>query len=155
MNDVNNVIATLTTIGVILTAVAGAITGILAVFGKLTEVWNTIVKPFWSKVLKPCVKILIFMGTQVVPNGIIVWTVLYRAAENSNRLTEPSVFLSLIAQATIFISLYAIVWGMWLFPWLQPLLVMQKRKAQQLSSSSQPNAKNKQKSDIETPSEYQ
>ena len=135
--------------------IALILTAILTLFGKLGETWNKILKPLWYKILKPSIKLLAFLGTQIIPNGIIVWILLYSAAGNSIRLAEPQVFLSLITQATVAVSLYAIVWGIWLCPWLRPLLVNQKRSAQQSSGSNQLDADKKQESDIESPSEYQ
>jgi len=106
-------------------------------------------KSVWNRILKPSFKLLVFLGTLVVPNGVIVWLFLYRAAENPNRLAEPPVFLSLIAQATIVISLYTVIWGMWLYPRLRPLLLGQKQSVQQSSGSSQARADSAQKLNIE------
>jgi len=49
-----------------------------------------------------------------------VWFFMYLAAENSNRIKESAVFLSLIAQSTAIISLYVFAWGAWLYPKLKP-----------------------------------
>lgn len=152
MMDLNNILQILKIIGAILVALATIITATLTIYKGWIWVCNTIVKPFWNKVLKPCVKILIFVGTQVIPISIIVWIMLYVAATNSDRLTEPSVFLSLIVQATMLISLYSIGWGMWIWPFLlQPLFVKQKRNVQQLSSNQQ-DSDNGQEPSIESPS---
>lgn len=134
---------TLQDIIVILTAVTAVIAGILKLFGKLTEAWNTILKPVWNMILKPLLKLLIFLGTVVVPTGIILWLFMELAAKNHSRLGEQLVFLSLVSQPTVLISLYALFWGMWLYPRLRPLFGKQDRVAKHLLSDSNESSKQK------------
>jgi hypothetical protein len=101
MTNWDEIAKTLEGIAKVIGGVALILTTILTLSGKLGEIWNRILKPLWNKILKPSMKLLAFLGTQIIPNGIIVWLLLYVAAKNSNRLMEPLVFLSLIAQATI------------------------------------------------------
>jgi hypothetical protein len=135
MTTLQDIIEILKKITTLITGILALIVSILALFGKLTEVWNTI--------RKPLLKLLIFSGTVVAPNGIILWFFMDLAAQNHSRLGERLVFLSLVAQPTLFISLYAFCWGKWLYPWLRPLFGKQDRVAKQLPSDSHENSKQK------------
>ncbi len=72
-------------------------------------------------ILKKCLKYLAMIATQIAPIGMVIWYFMYKAAENSNRLTELVVFLLLIAESTILISLYEVIWGVWFLPKLKPV----------------------------------
>ena len=74
------------------------------------------------KVLKPFIVCVLFLATVIIPAGSIAWFFMYLAAENSNRIKESVVFLSLVAQSTAAVSRYAFFWGMWLYPRLKPRL---------------------------------
>jgi hypothetical protein len=62
------------------------------------------------KILKPFLLFLLFLATVLIPNGAIIWLLMYATAENANRITEPETFLSLVAQATAVVSIYTFVW---------------------------------------------
>jgi hypothetical protein len=76
----------------------------------------------WEKLIYPLLKRMLFFLTQALPNGLIVWWVLYWAAEHPARLTEPGVFLSLLGQATLLASIYGIFWGMVVYPSVKCLI---------------------------------
>jgi hypothetical protein len=95
MTNLDNILKTLAIITAIVVAIGGLLAAILEVLGKLKQVWE---------ILKPSIKYLAFLGSQIIPNGAIMWIFLYRAAENSNRLAEPQVFLLLVGEATIVLS---------------------------------------------------
>ncbi len=82
------------------------------------------------KKLMPAIKILVFLATQIIPNGIIVWAWLYVAADYADRLTEPGVFLSLVGQEVTLIVSYNLIWGIWLYPKLKILLLTNKKESE-------------------------
>ncbi len=62
--------------------------------------------------------------TIIIPQGFLIWSLVHLAAENSDRLAEPAIFLRLIGWYTAFVSLYTLVWtycwGRWVYPRLRP-----------------------------------
>ncbi len=76
----------------------------------------------WEKLIFPIIKRLLFFATHAIPDGLIVWWILYWAAQHPSRLTEPGVFLSLLGQATLYISVYGIFWGVWIYPKIKGLV---------------------------------
>ena len=99
-------------------AVVGAVTALIIAILALHK--NVI--EFWNKILLPLAKFLAFLGILVIPIGVIVWFFFDLAARNSNRLEEHIVFLALIAQVTVAVSVYALFWGIWVYPRLRFLL---------------------------------
>ncbi len=95
-----------------LVAVAGLLKAIVEVLKALKEL----------KLSTKFLKYLVVTATQIVPTGIVIWYFMYWAAENSGRLTEPVVFLLLVAELTLLISLYELLWGVWFYPGLKSLL---------------------------------
>ena len=93
------------------------------------------------QLLKPALLIVLLAATVVVPNGGIIWFLMYKAAQNSDRIGEPAVFLSLVAQSTIVISIYTVVWGTLLYPkypsQLRPYFMKQSQTTPQPSDGGQ------------------
>jgi hypothetical protein len=104
---------------------------IVAILGAIAALLKRI------KVLKPLIVCVLFLATVVIPAGSIAWFFMYLAAENSSRITEPAVFLSLVAQSTAAVSLYAFFWGMWLYPRLKPWFRNQVRSILKSSEEDQ------------------
>ncbi len=134
------------------------ITAFLVAVAALLKAIVEIVKAL--KELKPStkyLKYLVIIATQIVPVGVVIWYFMYWAAENSGRLTEPVVFLLLVAESTMLISLYEFIWGVWFYPRLKSLPVKREQNEPQLPLVSQPSTDNKQEPNIESPSseEYQ
>lgn len=96
------------------------------------------------KFLKPLLALIVFLGTIIIPNGLLVWLWLYVAGMNSNRIGETRVFLSLITQLTAAVSVYTFCWGKWLYPKLNPWLKGQLRNTKP-SSSRQENKQKREK----------
>ncbi len=96
-----------------LVAVAGLLKAIVEVL-KVVEKWKLSTKHLTY---------LVVIATQIFPTGMVIWYFMYWAAENSGRLTEPVVFLLLVAELTILVSLYELLWGVWFYPRLKSLLV--------------------------------
>ena len=106
INNMDGINELLQTIGVFL----GALVMVLSALWKLV------------KSLKPAINFLAFLGTQIIPNGFIVWFWLYHSALNANRLTEPVVFLSLVGEELAALVIYNLFWGIWLYPRIKFLL---------------------------------
>jgi hypothetical protein len=111
--------------------VKGILLVIVAILGALAALFEKL------KVLKPLIVCVLFLATVIVPAGSMAWFFTYLAAENSNRIKEPVVFLSLVAQSTAAVSLYAFFWGMWLYPRLKPWFRNQVRSVPQPSEEGQ------------------
>jgi len=121
----------------ILAAITAVLGALLALFGRLGEVRERILKPTWNKLRKPLLILLILLATVVMPNGFMVWLVMYVTAQNTDRVREPTVFLSLTLELTAALSLYTIFWGLWLYPKLRPWLRPQMRNVTELSADEQ------------------
>lgn len=95
------------------------------------------------KRILPVVKLLAFLATQLIPNGVIVWAYLYIAANHADRLTEPNVFLSLAGQEFAIIVIYNFIWGIWLYPALKRWLFKEKseEKPVDVNNSKRPKGK--------------
>ena len=79
-------------------------------------------------------RFLVFLAILTVPNLLIIWSALYVAALNHDRLWEAGVFLALVAQVTVAVSLYTFLWGVWLYPKLRLLVKKPKRSTQGISA---------------------
>ena len=106
INNMDSINELLQKVGVFLVAVSAA----------LSALWQLV------KSLKPAINFLAFLGTQILPNGFIVWFWLYHSALNANRLTEPAVFLSLVGEELVLLVIYNLFWGIWLYPRIKFLL---------------------------------
>lgn len=85
------------------------------------------------RLLRPYLALIIFLGTIVIPNSLIVWYGLYIAAINSSRMGEAGVFFLLAAQLTAATSIYTFFWGKWFYPSLSSWL---KRQFKEIKSPS-------------------
>ena len=131
-----------------LTAIALAIGTLLAavlfMLGKLGETWRRIIKPLWNKIIKPFLKIMMVSATLMIPNGFMVGFVMYKVAmyyweirSLDYIITNPVVFVVLVVSQTVLASLYSFVWGILLYPKMQPWVYPRKSKAQQSPVSQQ------------------
>jgi hypothetical protein len=112
MENMDKITELLKKIGELLLVISGAL-GVLGQF---------------FKKLMPAIKFLTFLATQIIPNGIILWGFLYIAASNADRLTEPNVFLSIVGQELALIFIFNSIWGIWLYPKLRNLLLVNKKE---------------------------
>ena len=128
----------------ILLVIVAILTSIAALLKKLEVLKSLIVRVLFC---------ILFLATAVIPTGSIVWFFMYLAAENSNRIRESVVFLSLIAQLTAAVSLYVFLWGMWLYPRLKPWFRNQVRSI--LKSSEKGQAQAQEGKDKQEPSAQQ
>ncbi len=140
MPDLQDVLKQVGSITAAIVALVGLFAAIVKLWDKLRQLWKGIIEPLWNNALKPVAKWLAFLGTQFVPNGIVVWVLLYKTAAIADRVSEPAVFLALVAEATVAISAYAIVWGIWLCPWLRRWLVSSPRGSNQDACNKLPRA---------------
>jgi hypothetical protein len=73
-------------------------------------------------VLKPLAKFLFYSITLVAPNIGIIWLFFYLAGSSPERFSEARFFWAMVAQPTLGVSIYAYIWGRWLYPQLQRAL---------------------------------
>lgn len=106
------------------------INDILQKIGIFLSALATTLGALWQlvKSLKPAINFLAFLGTQIIPNGFIVWFWLYHAALNANRLTEPAVFFSLAGEELAVLVIYNFFWAFWLYPRIKFLLPKSQSK---------------------------
>ena len=126
------------TLGIILGVLAAStavIVAILKLFDALDEVRKRL-GPMWNRLQKPLLTLLIYLTTVVIPNGLMVWMFMYVAAQNTDRIRQPIVFLLLTLELTAAISLYTVFWSLWLYPKLRPWL---QRHARHITGSSAEN----------------
>jgi hypothetical protein len=96
----------------ILLAVTGLLQAITAVSKAAREAGGELAKPVWRRMAE-------LLLTVVAPIGLMVWSVLYVAGANSQSLSEPSIFYLLVFGLTLAVSIYALVWRLWIYPsWL-------------------------------------
>ena len=141
MNNLQDVLSLLPPITVSILIVVGLLTAVIKLIEQIKILWSN---------LKPAIKYLVLLVTQIIPTGIVVWYYMYWAVQYHDRFTEPVVFLLLIAEPTILIIVYEMFWGTWLYPKLLSF-ARQKANARQ-SSGADLNENSKQKSDIKSPS---
>jgi hypothetical protein len=94
----------------------------------------------WMKLMKlkrPLQILLILLATVVIPDGLMVWLTMYMSAQNVDRVREPAVFLSLTFQLTAALSIYTVLWGIWLYPKLRPWLRFQMQGITESPASKQ------------------
>lgn len=91
--------------------------GLLKALGELEKEVKRI-----PKQLKTLTKFLAYSLTLVVPNIGIIWYFFYLAGFSVDRLSEARFFWAMVAQPTIGVSVYAYIWGRWLYPRLQRIL---------------------------------
>jgi hypothetical protein len=106
----------------------GILVAIVAILGAIAAL---------LRMLRPLIVCVLFLATVIVPSGSIVWFFMYVAAENSNRINESIIFLSLVAQLSAAVSLYTFLWGMWLYPSLKPWFRNQVRSIPKSSEEGQ------------------
>lgn len=102
----------------IILLIAALLTAIVTIFKHINELAKK-VKSLWDLGLRSILQHGLVYATLIVPLIYIPWSILYQAAENANRLREPAVFLSLWAWISAPISIYALVWGIWIYPKLK------------------------------------
>ena len=139
----DRIIKILGSIGGIIAAIIAVLGGLLALFGKLGEVWERILRPTWNKLQKPILIFLIVLATVGIPDGFMVWLVMYVVAQNADRIRDPTVFLSLTFQLTVILSLYTVFWGLWLYPRLKPWLTSHTRNVREVSRDKQAHGQEK------------
>ncbi len=110
--------------------IAKAIVAIGAIFAAVSAFSKKYLKPFWTAILKPFLKLFVASITLIVPMGYIIWLLLYWIVRNRNIFTESIVLVQLVMLPTVFISLYALLWGIVIYP----KLILPRFKKQQLST---------------------
>lgn len=111
-----------------------------AVLGAILVILKTLIDIYKS--LKPFLGPVVVWGTIVVPYGLLIWYWMYIAVINSTRIGEKQVFISLIIQLTLLISIYTFCWGKWIYPKLKQWL-----EKQSINNQSQPQNNSEQKKD--------
>lgn len=109
-----------------------------AVLGAILTILTTMINIYKS--LKPFFGPVVVWGTVVIPQGLLIWYWMYIAVLNSNRIGENKVFIALIVQLTLLISIYTFCWGKWIYPKLKQWLEKQSKDEQ-----SRPQKDKKQK----------
>jgi hypothetical protein len=119
MINSTNMVEFLTALAGILGTIAVIVKSAIEIAKKLPILMNIVKKSSAYKFLLKVVVYLLFFLTLAIPNGMIVWWYHYQVAKNPRQILEPSVFLLVIFQITLFVSLYSLAWGVWLVPALR------------------------------------
>jgi len=72
--------------------------------------------------LKLLAKFLIYGLSLIIPNIGMIWLFFYQTGISPNRLSETEFFWAIVAQPTLGVSIYAYIWGKWIYPKLQSFL---------------------------------
>jgi hypothetical protein len=107
MNNLKDIISLLSPITEYITIVIGLLYAIIKLIDQIKELWAR---------LKPTIKYLVLLATQVIPVGMVIWYYMYWAVQYHDRFTDRGVFLLLVAEPTMLIIVYEMFWGTWLHP---------------------------------------
>lgn len=128
MNNTTDIVSFLSILAGIITASAAIITGTLKIIQMLPKLLGIIKNSFAYKALLNGIKYLLFFLSLALPNGMLVWLMMFEVAKNIKRILEPVVFFAVIIQITLFVSVYSFLWGTWLVPIFRRLFETQENK---------------------------
>lgn len=126
----------------IIAAIGGLLAAIWLVWDNFQKIWKNIIIPFWQKLLKPLLKIVVFVLSLALPNGLIIGLLFRHVAffywkKNSLEfmVANPTVFLQLIILQTVLVSVYSFLWAIFLYPKLRTYLFHKPNKEQKTTIS--------------------
>lgn len=131
MNNIQDMLSLLPPIITEVSIVVALLTVVIQLIEKSKELWS---------ISRPATKYLLWLTTQVIPIGMVIWYYMYWAVEYSERFTEPGVFLLLIAEPTVIVVCYEVVWGTWLYPKILSLVGRSDYAQKSLNKNPSENA---------------
>ena len=127
---------------------------IIALWKRIEELWNNVVKPLWNKTKIPLFKFLVRPATLISPNGLIIGLSLfwvasyYREADSLDyMISNERVFLQLVALQAVAVSLYSFLWSTFIDPRMRNLISRWRSEARKKTKS---NERNRNKIDDDT-----
>jgi hypothetical protein len=119
MINTANIIEILSTLALVLGAIAGIIKGSIEIAKWLSGVAKRVQNSQLYKTMLRVSIFLLFFLSIAVPNGILVWFMMFLVGQNLGQILSPTVFYSIILQTTLLVSIYSFLWGVWLAPLLR------------------------------------
>ena len=123
-----------TVLGLILSAF-GILTAVLTFLGRLQEFRDSFLKPAWNRTLKPFLKIVIASASLIIPNCFIIGFLMYgvatyylEAGSIDFLITNPRVFIQLVAWQAGLVSLYSFLWTFILYPRIRSWFILGRTK---------------------------
>lgn len=119
MNNSTNIVEILSTLAIILVAIAGIMKSAIEISKIIPDISKSFKESRLKKaVLKGLVSVLLFLSL-AIPNGLFVWFMVFQIGKNPRQILEPAIFFLVILQITILVSIYSFIWGFWLVPFLR------------------------------------
>lgn len=119
MNNSTDLVGILSSFALVLGAIAGIITSSIVIARRLPILLKLVKDSFlYRSLLKGIIYLLYFLSL-AIPNGLLVWFMVFQVGKNARQILNPVVFFSVIIQITMLVSVYSFVWGAWLAPLLR------------------------------------
>ena len=99
------------------------------------------------KLLKLLIKFLTYSLTLLIPNVGIIWLFFYLAGLHPEMISEARFFLAIVTEPTIGVSIYAYIWGSWIYPKLQRVFNNEKHEkhVEKKSKDTEPRNRKREK----------
>ena len=122
---------------------------IIALWERIGELLNRVVKPLWNKTKIPLFKFLVRPAALISPNGVIIglslfWVATYyREADSLDyMISNERVFLQLVALQAVGVSLYSCLWSTFVDRWIRNRISRWRSEAQKNTESDEQNRNN-------------
>ena len=119
---------------------------IIALWERIRELLNKVVKPLWNKTKIPFFNFLVRPATLISPNGLIIGFFLFcvaayyqEAGSLDYMISNERVFLQLIALQAVAVSLYSFLWSTFIDPRMRKLISRWRSEAQKKTESNEQN----------------
>ena len=118
----------------LIAAALGVVALILQLLGipSLKWLWDNVLKPAWNGPLKPLAKLTVATASLAVPIGFVIgfWTFklanYYYESGSVDYVPDAVVFWKLLAWQTTLVSIYSLLWTIWLYPKIRAWFVLWK-----------------------------
>jgi hypothetical protein len=113
----NEPIAYLTPVIAFLVLFTGLLLNIVKLFEESPVIMTILRKlPYLLKLL---VRFLVYGLSLIIPIFGVIWYYFYQAGISPDRLSDTKFFSAVVVLPTIGVSIYAYIWGRWIYPKLQ------------------------------------
>lgn len=119
MINTTDMVEMLSTLAIILGAIAGIMTSSIVIAKRLPVIVDAARNSVFYRGLVKAVVYLLYFLTLAIPNGLLIWFMIFQVGKNPRQILVPSVFFLVILQITLLVSAYSFVWGVWFAPLLR------------------------------------
>jgi hypothetical protein len=128
MNNSTDLLGILSSFALVLGAIAGIITSSIVIARRLPVLLKLVKDSVLYRSLLNGIIYLLYFSSLAIPNGLLVWFMVFQVGKNARQLLNPAVFFSVIVQITMLVSVYSFVWGVWLAPLLHKSYQKQEKQ---------------------------